>query len=319
MMDSGKMKAMQTLAKSVFGLCVLVLVGCARPMATFSVTDQEDLRAPARVSFNNTSSNAEYYEWDFGDGTVSQASNPEHLFAEAGTYLVSLKAYKNENKVSESYQQVQIIGPDACLVELSTEFGTMLIELYDATPLHRDNFLKLVREEFYDDLLFHRVIKGFMIQGGDPNSRGAAQGAPLGSGGPGYTIPAEFVDTLVHIKGALAAARTGDAVNPERRSSGSQFYIVDGRQVSEQMLQTVEARNDFRYAQDDKEIYLQMGGTPALDQNYTVFGRVISGLSVIDRISSVRTNPRDRPREDVKMTMRIVRYFPQKAAAMENP
>ncbi len=313
------MKAMQTLAKYVFGCCIMTLAGCARPVATFSVADQDDLRAPAKVSFKNTSSNAEYYEWDFGDGTVSQASNPEHLFAEAGTYLVTLKAYKDEGKVSASYQQVQITGPETCMVELSTEFGTMLIELYDVTPLHRDNFLKLVREGFYDDLLFHRVIKGFMIQGGDPNSRGAAKGAPLGSGGPGYTVPAEFVDTLVHIKGALAAARTGDAVNPERRSSGSQFYIVDGRQVSEQMLQSVEARNDFRYAQDDKEIYLKMGGTPALDQNYTVFGRVVSGLSVIDRISSVRTDPRDRPQEDVKMTMRIVRYFPEKAAEMKNP
>jgi len=310
---------MQTLAKCFLGWCILVFAGCARPIATFSVADQDDLRAPAQVSFTNSSSNAEYYEWDFGDGTVSQASNPEHLFAEAGTYLVTLKAYKDENKVSESYQQVQITGPDACMVELRTEYGSMLIELYDATPLHRDNFLKLVREGFYDDLLFHRVIKGFMIQGGDPKSRGAAKGAPLGSGGPGYTVPAEFVDTLVHIKGALAAARTGDAVNPERRSSGSQFYIVDGRQVSEQMLQSVESRNNFRYAQDDKDIYLKLGGTPALDQNYTVFGRVISGLSIIDQISSVRTDPRDRPQEDVEMTMRIVRYFPEKAAEMKNP
>jgi len=195
----------------------------------------------------------------------------------------------------------------------------MIVKLYDATPQHRDNFMALVRKGFYDDLLFHRVIKGFMIQGGDPQSREATARTPLGSGGPGYTIPAEFVDTLVHVKGALAAARTGDQVNPEKRSSGSQFYIVDGRQVSEPALQQVEGRNDFRYAEKNKEVYLRMGGTPFLDQNYTVFGQVISGLEVIDRIAAVPTAAGDRPREEVRMEMRILHYFPAKAAKLQEP
>lgn len=298
---------------------LMLLMGCGRPMASFTIAETDDLRAPSTVRFDNTSSRAAYYEWDFGDGAVSQASNPEHLFAEAGNYLVTLRAFNDKKEVSEAYQRIQVTGPEKCLVELRTDFGRMIIELYDATPLHRDNFMKLAAEGFYDDLLFHRVIKGFMIQGGDPQSRNAVSGAPLGSGGPGYTVPAEFVDTLVHVKGALAAARTGDAVNPGRRSSGSQFYIVDGRPVSEQMLSSVEGRNNFRYASKDKEVYLKMGGTPMLDQNYTVFGRVIEGLSVIDQIAASRTDQRDRPVEDVKMEMRIVQYVPEKAASHKKP
>lgn len=297
---------------------LVMLTGCARPVARFAATEVDDMRAPARFSFENTSENAEAYLWDFGDGTTTTEMAPRHIFRESGNYLVMLEARKGE-KVSRSYQRISVEGPEACLVELSTDYGTMLIKLYDATPLHRDNFMSLVRESFYDDLLFHRVIKGFMIQGGDPESRGATANTRLGSGGPGYTIPAEFVDTLVHVKGALAAARTGDQVNPERRSSGSQFYIVDGRQVSEQALQQVEARNDIRYAEKNKEVYFRMGGTPFLDQSYTVFGQVIAGLDVIDRIAAVRTAPGDRPLEDVRMEMRIINYFPQKAAELQEP
>ena len=298
---------------------LLVLASCGRPMASFSVVDPEDVYAPTTISFANSSTKATYYEWDFGDGTVSQASNPAHLFAEAGNYLVTLRAFNDKKEVSESYQRLEVMGPDKCLVELETDFGKMIIELFDATPLHRDNFMKLAEEGFYDDLLFHRVIIGFMIQGGDPKSKDAQPNAPLGSGGPGYTIPAEFVDTLTHIKGALAAARTGDSVNPERRSSGSQFYIVDGRQVSEQILSSVEGRNNFRYTTSNKNVYLKVGGTPMLDQNYTVFGRVIQGLGVIDQIAASRTNPRDRPINDVKMKMCIVRYVPDKGATQQKP
>lgn len=301
----------------VFGALV-VLSGCARPVARFTVADTDDRRAPAQLSFSNTSENAEEYLWDFGDGTIARDETPQHIYREAGNYLVMLEAKKGD-KVSRSYQRVLVEGPSECLIELSTDYGTMLIKLYDATPRHRDNFMSLVRKGFYNDLLFHRVIKGFMIQGGDPDSRDATANTRLGSGGPGYTIPAEFVDTLVHVKGALAAARTGDQVNPERRSSGSQFYIVDGRQVSEQALQQVAAQNNLRYTEKNKEIYLRMGGTPFLDQNYTVFGQVISGLDVIDRIAAVQTAPGDRPREDVRMEMRILNYFPAKAAKLQEP
>jgi peptidyl-prolyl cis-trans isomerase B (cyclophilin B) len=183
----------------------------------------------------------------------------------------------------------------------------MLVELYDATPQHQDNFVKLVQEGYYDGLLFHRVIENFMIQGGDPKSKDAPAGQALGSGGPGYTIPAEFVDSLVHIKGAIAAARTGDAVNPQKRSSGSQFYIVHGRKVTEQDLAQLEAQKGFRYTTRQKEAYLEHGGTPFLDRDYTVFGQVVEGFEVLDKLAAVPTDPRDRPKEDLKMKIRLIR------------
>lgn len=183
----------------------------------------------------------------------------------------------------------------------------MLVELYDETPQHRDNFLKLAEEGYFDGLLFHRVIDGFMIQGGDPESRNAPSGKALGMGGPGYQVPAEFNSKYVHLKGALAAARQGDQVNPEKKSSGSQFYIVQGKPVSESNLQLTEARNGIQYTPEQKEEYMTIGGTPFLDQGYTVFGRVIDGLNVIDSIATVRTDSRDRPTEDVAMKIRVIK------------
>lgn len=195
---------------------------------------------------------------------------------------------------------------DKCRVEIRTEYGNMVVELYDGTPQHRDNFIKLAEEGYYDGLLFHRVIKQFMIQGGDPNSRNAAPGQPLGMGGPDYTIPAEFVDSLIHLKGALAAARTGDQVNPQKRSSGSQFYIVQGQPLTEDMLTMIEARKGFRYTKAQRDAYLQYGGTPFLDRDYTVFGRIVEGLDVIDKIAAVPTDRQDRPEKDVSMSIKVV-------------
>ncbi len=197
-------------------------------------------------------------------------------------------------------------------VRIETSLGTMVVELYDETPEHRDNFLKLVAEGFYDELLWHRVIKGFMAQGGDPNSRDAESGVRLGSGGPGYTVPAEIDPQFIHVKGALAAARQGDQVNPARRSSGSQFYIVQGREVSQQMLQGV-VRNiaqstgeSFAYTPDQIAQYLELGGTPHLDMQYTVFGRVIEGIEVVDAICASISTRSNRPLEDITMRMEII-------------
>lgn len=192
------------------------------------------------------------------------------------------------------------------MVIISTSFGDMKIKLYDETPQHRDNFIKLAKAGFYDGLLFHRVISGFMIQGGDPNSKNAAPGMPLGSGGPGYTVPAEFVSTLIHKKGALAAARLGDGANPQRASSGSQFYIVQGKPVSAQELQYLSSRTGVQYSPEQMAAYAAVGGTPFLDMQYTVFGEVVEGLDVIDKIAAVRTAPGDRPLEDVKFTVKVV-------------
>ena len=237
------------------------------------------------------------------------------------------------------------------LVKIECEYGTMVVRLYDDTPQHRDNFLKLVKEGFYNDLLFHRVIKDFMVQGGDPDSKDAPAGKQLGTGDVGYTVPAEFVyPTHYHKKGALAAARQGDQVNPEKRSSGCQFYIVQGKKynenelnqmeralgqkamqarfdqlvqenkdsikamrinrdqaglqaLQEQLIKTVET--EFKMPEQRRKDYMEIGGTTFLDNEYTVFGEVVEGLDVIDKIAAVETNPGDRPETDIKMKVKI--------------
>ncbi|HSV87463.1 MAG TPA: peptidylprolyl isomerase [Bacteroidales bacterium] len=189
-------------------------------------------------------------------------------------------------------------------VQIITEFGNITIKLFNETPLHRDNFLKLAGEGFYDGLLFHRVISGFMIQAGDPLSRDAQPGQPLGMGDPGYTLPAEIVPGIFHRKGALAAARQGDQINPERRSSGSQFYIVQGRLWTNEELDMMEQRRGIPFSAEERVVYATEGGTPHLDHAYTVFGQVIEGLEVIDRIAAVPTGQGNRPLQNV--VMRIV-------------
>jgi len=188
-------------------------------------------------------------------------------------------------------------------VLLQTNYGDIFVRLSDSTPLHRDNFLKLVKVHYYDSVLFHRVIKNFMIQSGDPNSKQAKPGEPLGEGGPYYTIPSEFRTTLFHKKGVIAAARDN---NPEKASSGSQFYIVQGKIFTDAGLDSVETYrlNGRKIPADQREVYKTVGGTPHLDQNYTVFGEIVKGLDVVDKIASVATSKgedRDRPLEDVRI------------------
>lgn len=241
-------------------------------------------------------------------------------------------------------------------VKIETNYGTIVLALYNETPLHRDNFIKLTKSKFYDSLLFHRVIPNFMIQCGDPGSKGASQTKFLGNGGPGYTIPAEFMPGLIHKKGAVAAARLGEEQNPLKASSGSQFYIVQGRIYSEQELNQIEEqriskmtiqvlidylqkpeqtelRNQiialqkegkteeynakieeikalfpqemamierFKYTPEQRKIYTTLGGTPHLDYEYTVFGEVIEGFDIVEKISNVETHF-DRPKINVVM------------------
>jgi cyclophilin family peptidyl-prolyl cis-trans isomerase len=248
--------------------------------------------------------------------------------------------------------------PKDSMVLISTDYGDIKVKLYNATPQHRDNFIKLVEKGFYDSLLFHRIIKSFMIQGGDPVSKNAAAGVMLGNGDVGYTIPAEFNDSLFHKKGALCAARTD---NPEMASSGCQFYIVQGKPVIDEELDQTEGSinngfrmqtafqkivnapangslrdkfmrlqqsqkqdsinilikdsimpminaemKPFKYTAHQREIYKQIGGVPHLDQGYTVFGEVVEGLDVVDKIAAVQTAPGDRPVQDVRMKMKMV-------------
>lgn len=247
--------------------------------------------------------------------------------------------------------------PDGPMVLIKTKYGNMKVVLYNETPQHRDNFLKLAREGYYDSLLFHRVIKGFMVQGGDPQSKNALPGQQLGNGDPGYTIPAEITPKLLHKKGALAAARTGDQANPERRSSGSQFYIVQGEIIDSSKITMMEgkmaqrafdslfarmmkAKSDSleafqkannregfenlvarvrmeaadkitqyppRLSEEQKKLYSTIGGTPHLDGNYTVFGQVVEGLNVIDSIAAQPTAPGDRPLQDIRMAVEVLK------------
>jgi len=198
-------------------------------------------------------------------------------------------------------------------VLIQTNKGDMVIRLSDSTPLHRDNFLILVKQHYYDSILFHRVIEHFMIQAGDPNSKGAKTGQPLGNGGPEYKVPAEFRTTLFHKKGVLAAARMGDDVNPEKVSNGSQFYIVQGRVYSDFSLDSVETYRlkGRKLPLAHREVYKTLGGAPHLDQGYTIFGEVVKGLNIIDSIAATPTskgNDRNRPLVDVRIErMKLVR------------
>ncbi len=195
-------------------------------------------------------------------------------------------------------------------VEMVTDKGTMVIRLSNSTPLHRDNFLIMVKKGYYDSVLFHRVIRNFMIQSGDPDSKHAKPGELLGNGGPEYTIPAEFRVSLFHHKGVIAAARTGDDVNPQKASSASQFYIVQGKKFTEAGLDSFEVKRlkGQKIPANRREVYKTIGGTPHLDQNYTVFGEVIRGLNVIDSIAAAATDSNDRPIQDIHIIkMRLIK------------
>jgi peptidyl-prolyl cis-trans isomerase B (cyclophilin B) len=210
------------------------------------------------------------------------------IFGFTALLFFSCSVFKSKNSV-----------PNETRVEMITSEGTLILKLYNETPLHRDNFKKLVDNKFYDGIKFHRVINGFMAQAGDPNSKK--------DDFKGQTIPAEINPNLFHKKGALSAARMGDNVNPEKKSSGSQFYIVQGRKLSLKQLTQMESNinqkvkhyqqteNDFQFSDIAKKIYQEIGGTPFLDNGYTVFGEVTQGLQIIDKICSVKTDRGDQP------------------------
>jgi len=267
----------------------------------------------------------------------------------------NIKTEKSSNELPAATEKERI-------VLISTEFGDIKIKLYNETPLHRDNFIKLISEHFYDSLSFHRIINGFMIQGGDPKSKNGGNGQALGNSGPGYTIPAEFNPKLFHKKGVLAAAREGDQVNPEKRSSGSQFYIVQGKVYKPQELDVMQDRMNegskvdlirayilkpenaalkaeleacqkakdqealkkiiddielktkedydkvekFSFSKEQREAYTTVGGTPHLDGGYTVYGEVIEGLEVIDKIAAVETQTGDVPVKPVIFSITLL-------------
>ncbi len=191
-------------------------------------------------------------------------------------------------------------------VIITTDLGTMKLRLYDETPLHKANFIKIVQDGVLDSTLFHRVIPQFMIQGGDVNSKHAQPGQQLGTGNLPYTVPAEFNPRLIHKKGALAAARTGDFINPKKESSSTQFYIVQGKSYTAAELNMLGQRTGHGpWTEEQIKIYGQNGGTPMLDMQYTVFGEVVEGFEVIDKIAAAQRDGSDRPFTDIRMQVKI--------------
>jgi cyclophilin family peptidyl-prolyl cis-trans isomerase len=192
-------------------------------------------------------------------------------------------------------------------VTITTTQGNIELYLYDNTPKHRDNFVKLAKKHFYDSTLFHRVIPEFMIQGGDPDSKRSPKGAALGEGDVGYRVPAEIKPENIHKRGVLAAARDG---NPEKASSGCQFYITVGKKYTNEQLDGIAKRTNQKYTAEQKELYKTIGGTPHLDGNYTVYGEVTKGMDVVDKIVSQKRNGSDRPDDDQRIIkLRVKKKF----------
>ncbi len=216
----------------------------------------------------------------------------------------SPKKVRTENEKSDSAgteQKTSENNKGMTKVLIKTSMGDITIALYDDTPQHKENFEKLVKEGFYDGVLFHRIIKGFMIQGGDPDSKKAKPNQRLGSGDVGYTIPAEFRANHYHKRGAVAAARMGDQVNPQKASSGCQFYIVDGTVYDDNYMTMISQRTGKTFTPEQLKTYTTEGGAPFLDGDYTVFGEVVSGMEVVDKIAAQQKDAADRPLEDVKI------------------
>jgi peptidyl-prolyl cis-trans isomerase B (cyclophilin B) len=195
--------------------------------------------------------------------------------------------------------------PKHQFIRISTDKGSCVVLLYNQTPLHRDNFVKITQEGKLSETLFHRVIKSFMIQGGDPDSKTAKPGQALGDGDWGYTVPAEFRDSLFHKKGVIAAARDD---NPTKASSACQFYLAQGKVFTDEQLDLLEQNRLKRKIPTwQREVYKTLGGIPHLDQNYTVFGEVVQGIEMIDTIAAVKTGAADRPVDDVRMTVTVLK------------
>lgn len=212
-------------------------------------------------------------------------------------FFTSCSVFKSTNSANTSSN----------FVKIETDSGTIVVRLSDKTPLTTANFLKLVKQHFYDGLLFHRVIPGFMIQGGDPDSKNAPAGKVLGEGGLGYTVPAEFDTTLFHQKGAIAMARENDDVNPKKASSSTQFYLVEGRTFTDVEMNQIQDKFKIKIPESHRAIYRTIGGAPFLDMNYTVFGQTVNGLDVIDKIAHVPRDKNDRPVHDIHMKISIMK------------
>lgn len=257
----------------------------------------------AAATVTETASNAASSVADAAKNATQAAGDAAKNATQAAGDAVSNAASATKDAVAGAVDMPDD-GKDA-MVEISTKFGTMKVKLFKETPKHKNNFIKLANEGYYNDLLFHRIIKGFMVQGGDPKSKDAPAGARLGGGGPGYKVDAEI--GAKHFKGAICAARQGDRVNPEKKSSGSQFYLVQGRPQTKDQLDRIAQMKKITYTAEEIEKYKTIGGTAQLDNDYTVFGQVVEGIEIIDKLAAVATAQGDRPLEDVKMQVKVLK------------
>lgn len=272
----------------VTGICV-ILGGCARPVALFDVESEHS--AASEVRFNNLSKDADNYKWYVNEELRSNDKQFTFWFPESGRYIVQLDASKG-SQVDRYTQEIIIDAPELCHYLIKTSYGDMVIALNEETPGHLANFSELVEKGFYKGVNFHRIIQGFMIQAGETRD-------------PRYIKRKELDDeintSLIHHRGAVAAARMPDEMNPEKKSSGTQFYIVHGRKLTRELLMNYASEKLLDYTEDQIEKYLEVGGTPQLDGEYTVFGYLVSGFDTLDRIASVSTDVQDRPIEDVEI------------------
>jgi len=261
-------------------------------MASFIISAEQE-KAPALITFKNNSTGADTYNWEINGQAISQESDMEYLILESGRYDVSLEAVK-DGKNDIQTKTIFVDAPEKCHVYMKTTMGDFVFELSELTPGHRDNFIDLIEKGYYHGLKFHRVIDGFMVQGGDNATRSEKTDIEFRD-----QIPDEIDSGLLHFKGALAAARMPDNVNPDKYSSGTQFYIVEGRPLTEDEGENYNSGNLIEYNQKDKETYMTQGGTPQLDGEYTVFGRLVKGFNVLEKISNTETAEMDAPLNDI--------------------
>lgn len=284
-----------------FACGFLFLTSCRGPRAVFEVSG-ENHNAPVTVHFVNTSKGGETFLWDCGNGANPNGEKSSCDFLQSGRYSVKLKAITDKD-TSVYSKDIIINAPEECLIVMVTNFGKMVIRLLDETPLHRDHFINLVESGFYEGISFHRLIPGFVIQGGDPSTK---RSEPLKSEFDIPPVPAEFHQNHFHTRGAVAAARMNEDVNPKKESSPTQFYIVQGRQVTEEQLSIFAAQKNIYYNPEISEKYRTLGGCPQLDMEYTVFGEVIEGLNIIDEMSKVSTDAGDKPKTEILIQKMIV-------------
>lgn len=275
---------------------LVILTSCSKPLADFTLLDtQKETLTPHLLKADNTSSNASTYVWKVNGKEISTSNDLEYPLYNSGRYIIELEA-KEGDKSSTKTDEVIINAREACLLLMRTTEGDMIFSLLEETPLHLHNMEQLIEDKYYNGLLFHRIIDDFMIQGGDNKTRSSGRRFLEPE-----TIDHEIKKEFPHYRGALAAARMPDDINPEKASSGSQFYIVDGRRYDMDKIKKAQKEKYFDYTTEQLEAYVDKGGAPQLDGEYTVFGYMVQGYDVLDKISRVETDKFDRPIDDIKI------------------